>query len=201
MTLQEALLSVKGVINAMITIGESGPVGVQLEVAEGADRAALFDDVEQVLRDEGFRAALVDTAPEIGVVITPDPSVRRTSVGESDEGQPSATAARLSVATVAVSENDRGVEVAVRMSDGGRAARRCAADPAAVWQALGETLYELAGEPGPRPFVQAVEWLNVGGVDTVVVVVAVGDHRRLGAAAASATQTWAVAKAIWTALV
>lgn len=204
MTLEDDLLAVEGVTAVVVSLADSGPFGIQLEVGLDADRAAVVQQIGRVLDDRGLDAAFVPTAPRIDVVASPGRvSAASRDAGDRQGADPDTdriAAVAHGVATVATSENDRGVELAVRLIDGSKGTKRCAADENTVWRALGELLYELAGPDGPRPLVETVEWLNVGGVPTVVVVVMAGDHRRLGAAEVKATRPLAVARAVWVAL-
>lgn len=204
MTLEDDLLAVDGVTSVVVSIADSGPFGIQLEVGLDADRSAVIQQIGRVLDDRGLDAAFVPTASRIDVVASPGPAGADSpqtgdQPGPDRHRERTASVAR-GVATVATSENSQGVELAVRLVDGSKGTKRCPADEDTVWRALGELLYELADQGGPRPLVETVEWLNVGGVSTVVVVVMAGDHRRLGAAQVKATRPLAVARAVWVAL-
>ena len=211
MTLEEELLAVVGVTDALVSIGESGPVGIQLEITPGSDREALVAAIGRILERRGFNADFPtepappatppSVAPDQEIVdpaaLPPPPRAAATGKGPRQE---SSRGVWPRIGTVAVSENDRGVRIAVRLTTGLKRSTESPASEEAMWQALAGLLYEMAGAVGPRPLVETVEWIVIGGVESVVVVIAVGQHRRLGAAATTATRPLTVGRAIWAAL-
>ncbi len=211
MTLEDELLAVAGVTDALVSIGDSGPVGIQLEIAPGSNRESLVEAIARILRSRGLNAdfAADPVRPAAPSAVASDrevissqesPPIPRAAATGKDLRPVRPVPARTAIGTVAVSENDRGVRIAVRLTTGRKRSTESPASEGAIWQSMAELLYEMAGAVGPRPLVETVEWMVIGDVESVIVVIVLGQHRRLGAAATTATRPLAVGRAIWAAL-
>lgn len=106
----------------------------------------------------------------------------------------------VTVATAAVSESAKGVELALRMSDGRRVTRRTLANPRSVAQGVVNALASLLDDTEDPVLLLDLDRKSVEGTVVVTVVVKANGAIGVGSAKEFATEILSVARAAWKAL-
>lgn len=216
MSLEAELLAVDGVAQAEVDLESDGPIGLRITIVPGADSAQVAQQVSEVLANRGLSSSVTPIAEASGYRRTivageeqgapkPDPAPR-PDAAHIQPGTPDAKRSprvqhqAIEVATAAVSESAKGVELALRMSDGRRVSRRTRANPEAVAQGVVTALADLIG--GLVEPVSLVECQRRKVQDATIVTVVVTENGRMGVASAQehGTSILSVAKAAWKAI-
>lgn len=222
MSLEAELLAVDGVAEAEVDLESDGPIGLKISIVPGADSATVAQQVSEVLANRGLSSSVTPIAQAAGyrgTIVAGEAAVERvpTEARSEDVPDPSpiqptpaatvktevvqvAAPSRVEVSTAAISESAKGVELALRMSDGRRVTRRTRPNPEAVSQGVVTALTDLVeGITEPVSLVD-LERKNVDG--TIVVTIVISENGRVGVGSAKehATEILAVAKAAWKAI-
>jgi len=130
----------------------------------------------------------------------PEPPIRAAADRGTGVPDPVLTAPRVRVATAAISESAKGVELALRMSDGRRVTRRTQAEPRSVAQGVVNALASLLDQSEDPVLLLDLDRKSVEGTVVVTVVVRANGEVGVGSAKEFATEILAVARATWRAL-
>ncbi len=216
--LHKALLSVEGVASAEVDEANGAPTGVRVRLEPDADPAAVGEEVQRVLSAHGIRARVDDASNG-----EEEPSTRRrqpgpppppgagavVSLAEATRGPVPVAIDRAAIASVAgaslsgvaVEESRDGVVVTASTLDGRREARRARWTEGGLEEAVVAAVSALAG-CDPPPKLLGTRQVEVEEATVVLVVVERHDGRRLaGAAVVEAGAPFALARAVWAALV
>ncbi len=199
--LRQELLSIPGIADAEVD-DDRGVAGVRVQLAEGADAAAVGVAVRRLLIEHGMRPSPGDgeESPHVGPPPPPGAPGSVVSfplVGEHAAGAPTAEVA-ATLESVAIEETRDGVSVLVRSNSGVTVSRSLDSSGSGMDEAVAAAVAELAGQAGAG-LVGAAE-ADMGGHTVVTVLVAVGEQQVSGSAIQRGGRAYAVAKAVWSAL-
>ncbi len=199
--LRQELLSIPGIADAEVE-DERGVAGVRVQLAEGADAAAVGVAVRRLLIEHGMRPSPGDGEEPQQDGPPPPPGAPGSVVSFPLVGEHAATAPADEVAptleSVAIEETRHGVSVLVRSSSGATVSRSLDSSGAGMDEAVAAAVGELAGKPGAA-LAGAAE-ADLGGHTVVTVLIAMGERQVSGSAIQRGGRAYAVARAVWSAL-
>ena len=210
--LEQALSEIYGVERSEVELSETGPLGIRVGLARGADRTAVAEAVQRLLESRGLRSRVAPDRRQPGPAEPPAPPAepRRPMptpgpipgppAAVADSPRPSSQPAGLTgIEVVTVSETVEGVLVTV-VADGGRTAmRRARPTEQALHEAIVSAVGELIDPEAPPAGLRAVEHSEA--FQAMTVYVEGEDGRvRAGASVVAAGNPFAFAQAVWAAL-
>ena len=210
--LRKALSSIEGVERSEVDLADSGPLGIRVRLARGADRAAVADAVQRLLEARGLRSRVAPDRRQPGPDTPPappaEPSRPAPSTGPApgpervvlpSPDRPFPPAVGSGIEAVTVSETLDGVVVSVSAVGGrtamGRGRRTEQGLHEAIVAAVGELIDPIAASAG----IQGIERSDAFPSMTVYLEGPDGQIR-VGAALVAAGNPFAFAQAVWAAL-
>ncbi|MFQ5966798.1 MAG: hypothetical protein ACE5MI_04190 [Acidimicrobiia bacterium] len=206
---QDALRAVDGVADATVEEAQGAPIGVRVELENGADEGAVATSVQRVLSSYGLRSRLVPPRSRLEPVVPPPPpkvsEIRpgATEAAEEEADEPAVESAPTTegVAEITLTQRHDGVLIAISDWSGETVERHVGPRDSAVTAGIVEATAELASPDSPPPGIIMVEYREGAGQEVVTVVLDVGTGEPAAAAeTVTAGRELALARATWRAL-
>lgn len=208
--LRRALSAIDGVERSEVDLVDDGPLGIRVQLARDADRAAVADAVQRLLEAHGLRSRVAPDRRAPGPEIPPDPPEaprRPAPVPGPGQGPPLRepsvpqvlSPGGSGIEVVTVSETVAGVVVSVVAVGGRTAVRRGRRTEQGLREAIIAAVGELVDPEAPPAGLRGLEHSNAVAAMTVYLE-GVDGVVRVGASVVAAGDPFAFAQAVWAAL-